>query len=281
MKLLKIISLTVFFVLAGTIFTHSLGSINQDIGRHLKIGEIIWDTHHIPKINLFSYTEPNAPFINHHWLSEVVFYLLSIWIGLKGLIIFKAGILLTALFLLWRAVAQRVEPLSFVIASLGGLLIILDRTDVRPEIFSYLFLAYFLFAIFKSKYSQENTWLYSLPLIQIFWTNMHIYFALGPVLLLLYLIDRFFENIRNSKSEAVDRKQYVNLKIILGLTLLATLINPYGIYGAIAPFTILNSYGYSIVENQSILFLKNYGILLIQINIFLLGTILFWLSYIP
>jgi hypothetical protein len=68
---------------------------------------------------------------------------------------------------------------------------------------------------------------------------------------------------------------------ITGLSLLATLINPNGIQGALAPLTILHGYGYSIVENQSILFLKNYGILLTQINIFLLATILFWLSYVP
>ncbi|MEK7645820.1 MAG: hypothetical protein AAB374_01825 [Patescibacteria group bacterium] len=281
MKVLKIICLIAFFVLAGTIFIHSLDSINQDIGRHLKTGEIIWQTGHVPKINLFSYTEPNIPFINHHWLSEVIFYLLNIYIGLKGLIVFKAGILLVTFWLLWQAVSKKVEPLLFAVAGLTGLLIILDRTDVRPEIFSYLFLAYFLFAIFQAKYSQKYTWLYTAPLVQLAWTNMHIYFILGPTLLLLFLIDRFFENKRNPKSETLNPKQYQNLKAIFVLTLLITLLNPNGIYGAIAPLTILNNYGYSIVENQSILFLKNYGILLTQINIFVLATLLFWLSFIP
>ena len=289
MRLLKLVCLAVFFILTGTVFVHSLGSINQDIGRHLKTGEIIWQTKHVPEVNLFSYTEPNTPFVNHHWLSEVIFYFLNIYIGLKGLIIFKAGILLATFWLLWRAVVKTAEPLPFVIACLAGLLIIQNRTDVRPEIFSYLFLAYFLFAIFQAKYSQKYGWsrlptaiedpryrrtisgLYALPLVQILWTNMHIYFILGPMLLGLFTIDRW---INNDSSWRLVAK-------ITGLSLMATLINPNGIYGALAPLNILNSYGYSIVENQSILFLKNYGVLLTQINIFILATILFWLSYIP
>lgn len=283
MRTIRIISLIVFFALAGAIFVHSLGSINQDIGRHLKTGEIIWQTGHVPKVNLFSYTEPNTPFINHHWLSEVVFYLLNLYIGLKGLIIFKAGLLLVTFLLLWGTISKKVEPLLFTIAGLAGLLIMLGRTDVRPEIFSYLFLAYFLFAIFRAKYPEKSPngdlgagssqikWIYATPLVQLLWTNMHIYFILGPALLGLFAVDRWFNR---------DADWHLVAKIT-GLSILATLINPNFIQGALAPFNILNSYGYSIVENQSILFLKNYGILLTQINIFILATILFWLSYIP
>ncbi|MDP4001712.1 MAG: hypothetical protein Q8P69_01555 [bacterium] len=267
----KFTSLVIFFALAGAVFVHSLGSINQDIGRHLKTGEIIWQTKHVPETNLFSYTEPNVPFVNHHWLSEVVFYILNLFIGLKGLIIFKAGILLATFWLLWRSVAKKVEPLPFIIAGSVGLLVMLDRTDVRPEIFSYLFLAYFLFAIFQAKYSQKYTWLYVTPLVQLVWTNMHIYFILGPALLGLFTIDRWIN--RDPDWPLIAK--------ITGLSLVVTLINPNGIYGALTPFNILNSYGYSIVENQSILFIKNYGILLTRINIFILATILFWLSFIP
>ena len=35
------------------------------------------------------------------------------------------------------------------------------------------------------------------------------------------------------------------------------LVNPYGIKGALYPFTIFQNYGYRIVENQSISFLEN------------------------
>ena len=271
MKILRVLSLLAVFVVAGMAFTHSLGSINQDIGRHLKLGEIVWQTKSVPKTNLFSYTEPNTPFINTHWLSEIVLYLLNLLVGLKGLIVFKAGVLLLTLWFLWQAVAKKVEPWSFAVASLSALFIFQDRTDVRPEIFSYLFLAYFLFAIFRAKYSQKYTWLYAIPLVEVLWVNAHIYFILGPAVLGLFAIDRWVNNDSDWKFIAK----------ITGLSILATCINPNSIYGALAPLTILHSYGYSIVENQSVLFLKNYGILLTQINIFILSTVALWLSFIP
>ncbi|HEX7042381.1 MAG TPA: hypothetical protein VF189_03965, partial [Patescibacteria group bacterium] len=40
-------------------------SFNQDLGMHLTLGRIIWQTHKIPETNLFSYTYPNFSLINH------------------------------------------------------------------------------------------------------------------------------------------------------------------------------------------------------------------------
>ena len=62
------------FVLIGMLSISSLISINQDIGRHIKFGEIIWQTKTVFQVNLVSFTAPDYPFINHHWLSEVIFY---------------------------------------------------------------------------------------------------------------------------------------------------------------------------------------------------------------
>ena len=195
MRYLRWIAIILFFVFVFVLSLHSLNSINQDIGRHLKSGEIIWQTKSVYKTNLFSFTEPNHPFINHHWLSEVVFYLLNGLIGLKGLIVFKAGIIVAAFLLIFQATRKRLSAWAFLAAGIPELLLFSSRTDVRPEMFSYLFLAYFLFAIFRAKYpegasSGETKWLYALPIIQIFWTNMHIYFAIGPGLLFFFLIDR-------------------------------------------------------------------------------------------
>jgi hypothetical protein len=271
MKLLASLSLAVFFVFAGLFVTHTLGSINQDVGRHLKTGQIIWQTHSIPKVNLFSFTEPDSRFINHHWLSEVVFYLLSTLIGLKGLILFKTALLTATCALAYAAVRRHVQPLAFILALIPALIIIFDRTDVRPEIFSYFFLAYFLFSIFRAKYEHDLRWLYGLPIIQILWSNMHIYFAFGPGLLALFAFDRFI----------VNDKLWKRIALLCGICSLITLINPSGLGGALAPFTILAHYGYSIVENQSIFFLKDYGILGLQIDLFILTAVLFLASFMP
>ena len=81
-----------------TVFSwHIITSINTDIGRHIKSGEIIWQTKNVPKTNLFSFTEPDHAFIDHHWLSQIIFYIVDRASGLDGLNILKS-LLITAAF---------------------------------------------------------------------------------------------------------------------------------------------------------------------------------------
>src|SRR3989338_2404017 len=229
MRIFRILALILLFVFFASFLVHGLNSINQDIGRHIKSGQIIWETKQVYKINLFSFTEPDNPFINHHWLSEVAFYGLNNSIGLKGLILFKAAVILLALGLLLASVYSKTGLWPLAVSSLAGFLVFMERTDVRPEIFSYLFLAFFIFAIFKSKNENKYKYLHFLPLVQIFWTNMHIYFAIGPILLLFFTIDRFFEK----------REFFKKTALIFIATSAATFLNPNFIKGALAPLNIL------------------------------------------
>ncbi len=270
MKILRVISLVLLFIFFASFLVHPLYSINQDIGRHLKSGQIIWETKQVYKTNLFSFTEPNNPFINHHWLSEVAFYGLNNAIGLKGLILFKTTVILLAMGLLMASVYSKTRLWPLVLSSLAGFMVFMERTDVRPEIFSYLFLAFFIFAIFKAKNQNQYKWLWFLPVVQVLWTNMHIYFAVGPTLLFFFVIDRFFEK----------REFFKKTALILIATSAATLLNPNFIKGALVPFNILRHYGYSIVENQNIFFLRDYGISLTAINIFEVSLAVLILSFI-
>ncbi len=271
LKTIKITAVVLFFVLIAVIATHSLNSINQDIGRHLKSGQIIWEMKRVYKTNLFSFTEPNFPFINHHWLGEVVLFLLNGLVGLKGLIILKVGLIVATFGLIYQAIRKQVGAWAFLIAGIFGIFVFSSRTDVRPEIFSYLFLAIFLTAIFKAKYEKNYRWLYALPAIQLLWTNMHIYFALGPGLLFLFLIDRLIH-----KDSEFPMQRY--LAIFLAASAV-TLINPNFIKGALEPLNILRNYGYSIEENQSIFLLQDFGIQLKDIFFFQISLVLLIVSF--
>jgi hypothetical protein len=252
---------------------HGLYSINQDIGRHLKMGEIIWQTKSVPDTNLFSYTEPDHEFINHHWLGEVLFYGLNNLVGLKGLIVFKVLINLLSFFVIFWTVRKKSKTWAILFSFFLAVLVFIERTDVRPEIFSYFFLAIFLLAIYKSKYEFNYHWLYLLPIIQLIWVNTHIYFALGPGLLLIYLIDRLVHDRQN-------RAIFKRLGAIFGLVLLVNLFNPNTLAGALEPLTILANYGYTIAENQGIFFLHNYGLSGFEISVFSISAIILFLGFI-
>lgn len=242
--------LALLFGLLAVFLVHNFDSIGQDIGRHLRLGEIIWQTKSVPTTNLFSFTEPDFKFINHHWLSEVIFFGIFNWTGFLGLILFKVIVILFVFLLLFFVAKRYAAFWPLVISFILSIFIFISRTEVRPEIFSFLMLAFYLFALFKAKYEQKHKYLYFLPIAQLFWVNLHIYFFIGPFLILALLVDRL---ITFKFNPGIKR-----IIFVLFLTLMATLVNPAGIHGALLPFNILNEYGYSIVENQTLSFLADF-----------------------
>lgn len=257
-KLLR--RLTVFLVLLtlAVFLIHSASAINQDLGRHLKVGEIIWQTGHVPTTNLFSYTNPNFPFINHHWLSEVTYYLLSVIIGIKGLIIFNAVLILAAFALVWR-LAWRLDYFIFsALAAILGAGLILERTEIRPESFGLFLFALFLVVLDKNK--EKIHWhFWSLTPLTALWVNLHISFVYGLVLIFFFFLDRLWQRRRAvyllAKQKKIER--YIAQVMLLGILAgAASLLNPNGWRGALYPLFIFGNYGYTIVENQSPFFLE-------------------------
>jgi len=87
-----------------------------------------------------------------------------------------------------------------------------------------------------------------LPIFQVLWVNLHLFFAFGPLLVVFFAIDSwvFQKNLK-------EVKRYFLLLAVLGI---ASLINPFFINGALIPLTIFGNFGYRLAENQSIIFLQ-------------------------
>ncbi|MDO8639369.1 MAG: hypothetical protein Q7R53_00450 [bacterium] len=234
-------------------FFHKISSITQDLGRHLLNGQIILQTHSLPKTNFFSFTYPDFPFINSHWLSEVVFYLVFKLSGFDGLLIFTTLIALAAFSFIFFYALKRFGLIPTAITSILYLNILSERTDLRPEILSFLFLSLFMIILYK--YQEKFTkWIFVLPLIEFFWANTHIYFFIGISIVGLFLIDNLIANRKKLK----NKDTFVLALVFFG-SIAASFINPNGIEGALYPLKVFENYGYSIEENQNIFFLESLG----------------------
>ncbi len=247
MKRIKILIIISIFSLLFVEYFHTIYAITQDLGRHLISGQIILQNHSVYKANLFSYTYPNFPFINHHWLSEVIFYLLFKASGFNGLLLLTVLLAASSFALIFfKSLKNNFFALGLVSGlSLG---ILFERTDVRPEIFSFLFLSIFLAILYKFR-EKFTRLIFLLPFIELLWVNMHIYFPIGIILLVFFIIDSIFKN-RSFNS----RYTGIYLIVLVGCVL-ATLLNPNGISGAFYPLSVFQNYGYPIEENQNIFFL--------------------------
>jgi hypothetical protein len=248
-----------------------------DLGRHLMNGKLLLSSSaragtasKILHTNFYSYAAGDTPFINHHWLSGVVYYLVWKLAGFAGLNAFYILLGAIAFLMNWR-IAQKAAGWAFATGVAALMMPILAvRANLRPEIFTLFFCAVFLTLLWKH-YNGEVGFeaLLALPALEVFWVNLHIGFIFGPVFIGAFMLGDLAARAPEGEelgpnpwaSEFYQEKIYLFeqwLKI-LGLTVAATLLNPNGIRGALYPLTIWGNYGIDITENHSIAFLETHG----------------------
>jgi hypothetical protein len=227
-----------------------------DLGRHLSNGrEIINGNFNVLFKNHYSYTLPEKKFINHHWLSGLVFFLIVKTFNFQTLTIFHIFILLIALLFLFKTIKANSSTNLALILTLVAVLIVSHRYDIRPESFGYLFLGYSLwqFTIIKKNKKIRKKQFFLLSLQQLLWVNLHISFVFAIYLSLIFT----FTALLSDKFHPTEKKKLVYLTVTLTLL---SLINPHTYQGLLTPFTIFNDYGYQVLENQDLLFLSKFFI---------------------
>ena len=233
LRSLKILVVVLLLLFYGLFLTHKIDLTQADLGRHLKNGEILFSHPEILKTNFYSYTHPEYPIVNHHWLSGLVFHGIHKLFGFEGLSVFFILLSLATFFLFFGLAAQS----DFRVASLASLIVIpllAERTEIRPEVFTYLFSAIFFFILFQwSRGVLSRRWLLLLVPLQILWVNLHIYLFLGPLMVLVFLPGNL--------------KRFKELGAIFLAVVLVNLLNPAGLKGAFEPFKIFEEYGYRVV----------------------------------
>lgn len=235
-----------FLYLLILLFQKDLSMVG-DLGRHLKLGEVVLNCHCVPQTNLFSYTHPNFPIVNHEWLAEVIFYLTSALFGVDGLLVLKMILVIAAAALIYLVAVKKGSLFWVTVFAFFSITIFSMRFFVLPELFSYLFIGLFLFLIEQYKQTKKTILLWILPLLEICWVNMHIYFIIGIMLYGFFFLETW-----------IRQKKFHQTLFLIGIILtLVTLLNPSGLRGALLPFTFQTNYGFSVEENESPLIILN------------------------
>lgn len=238
-KTLKYLSLFTFLILVVSFLIFPLTDL--DIWMHLVTGKYIVENFEIPKVDIYSYTAFGRPWIDHEWLCQIIFYSFYQWGGYNGLIILRMIIFLVIFSLFFIIVSKKTNYFLALLASFLVLLVSHERFFLRPEVFTLLFVLIYIF-ILEEYQVKPSKLIYLLPILQIFWVNLHGYFLLGIAIPFLFLIGQFLAKRNNLPS----------LLWLLLAVVLVSFINPYTYQGLIYPFKILASLGTasrSVLEN--------------------------------
>lgn len=226
-----------------------INPVTADIGRHITNGELLLGgVTRVLTENFYSFTEPTHPFVNHHWGAGVLFHWVYSALGYSGLSVLNIGLMMGAIWLLVTASSNHKDRNLFLIPIFLLAPLLAYRTEVRPEGFSYLFLAIFYYVIAKWRNGLIKTTYAAglLAVVQLIWVNTHIYFVFGLATVAAFGIEAL---VSGNKAQA---KQFF---MLMGLLTAVSMINPFLLNGLLAPFLIFKEYGYRVAENQSVFFM--------------------------
>lgn len=205
MTYLIVIVTFILFAIKGQVF------IDPDFGWHIKTGEYISKSG-IPRTDIFSYTMPSFPWIDHEWLTNYLMFKAMEHIEYLGLaFIFSLLALLSLIASV--GIPNNINKRIVFIITAG---VIFPAFGIRPQVISWLFLAILTIFLYR-----ENFWKkykLFLPVLFLIWVNLHGAFASGIVILGFFIL---FKTIRK-------RSIIIDYYIVFFLCLVATLINPYG-----------------------------------------------------
>jgi hypothetical protein len=202
---------------------------DPDMWWHLKTGEIIWNTHHIPTVDTFSYTTHNHSYVPHEWLAQLSIYGAWRFGGYTGMMLWLC--LFGSLLLITGYILCSVYSGNAKVAFLGAMAIWLLSTvglSIRPQMIGYLFLICELLILHWGK-TRSSRWFLALPPLFVVWVNCHGSFFLGLVVAGIVLACSFLEfRMGLLMSEKWESPRRMMLAGALALSAAALFINPIG-----------------------------------------------------
>lgn len=214
-----------------------------DLWIFMAMARYILSTLSFPQVNFFSYTAPDYPIIDHEWIPGIFFYGLHAIGGMVLLYIVKTAIIVITFVILYRlAIRRGTLP---VLSSLAVIVCIVHANgnlyfDVRPYLFTYLFVALFLYVLDQYSRSRDLRMIIAIPPLIWIWVNSHGAFVLSFVLLSIYIVTLCVRNASEIRSgEKVDWRQMKEISAVMVISAALTFLNPYGTRLLLYPFSFL------------------------------------------
>jgi len=212
--------------LFAIVYTYTNVFPDPDLWGRLSIGALFFQNGRFPYHDVFSYTVPHARWVDHEWLTGLVFYQILTRFGETGFLVFKYLMMLGIFALLFR-LHRKVYRVSTLYA-FYALLALVDiysvglYATVRSHIFSFLFFLVELYLLERVRLGQQKkVSLWPIIPMLVLWGNMHGGVAMGLLLLACY-------GLGEAILQRNPRAGFCHWGMAIGSFLLLGFLNPYG-----------------------------------------------------
>ncbi len=263
--------------------------MDTDLWWHLRTGQLIWERGDVPRSDWFLFSDSNRPWIDLHWGFQLLVALLYSLSGVELITLLKAFVISAAVGVGWFASGRDLPAWFKAAVWIPALICISGRGYERPEIFSQLFLALWLWVAFRVEH--QPRWIWALPVIQVLWVNCHSLFALGLVIGACFAVDYFLRAVFHGRFGLEPLPAILPPRLITAAGAacgFAALINPYLLDGALFPLVVYRKfsaeqefYSARIGEFQRPFnFLMQYGFVNIYLNAEILLALIAIISFV-
>lgn len=225
--------------LFASLFILAAREINDpDFWWHLKAGQYMVEIGSVPHSDIFSFTSQGKEWVTHEWLSEVIIYLLYLAGSYALLIVVFAGLVTCAFAIAFLRCQSRPYIAGFAI--LFAALATAPTWGVRPQMLSFLLTSIFLLLLDRYRSGRDSKLVFILVPLMILWVNLHSGFAVGLVLIGIYLFVIVVEQVQ-MPSALFSWRPIRDLSLVFILALGSVVLNPNGPRMYSYPFETLTS----------------------------------------
>jgi len=239
MKLIHFLLPRIEYILFAAIFWgiaangHRILNFDGDLPRHILTGRLILQTHRVSSTDIFSFRTVGYPSIPHEWLSQVLFARIYDWLGLDGIVLISALIIMLTWSIIYYE-ALRTSNSFFAALIFTALAVGAGQIHVlpRPHILTYILTAIWIALVERINEHKPRGW-WPLPLVMLLWANLHGMFVIGILIWGIYLAGDFLDHPTRAWFSSAKAKALMTGG---ALSLVTTFFSPSGpnIWAAIA-----------------------------------------------
>ncbi len=157
----------------------SVPLLDGDVWWHLRAGETVLDTGHVPAVDAWTIVGEGMRWISQDWLTNSIMAAVVRAGGGSGMTLLSllfAALVVVAVALLWAAIGRRVPRVGW-LARIGWLTLALivagPIAGVRVQTIDLLMTALAAWVLWSYLADRRARWLVALPLISVAWVNLH------------------------------------------------------------------------------------------------------------
>jgi hypothetical protein len=204
---------------------HRILNFDGDLPRHILTGDLILQTHYVSTTDIFSFRTVGYPSIPHEWLSQVLFAGIYDWLGLDGIVLITALIIMLTWSIVYYEALRKSNSffaaMIFTVLAVGAAQI---HVLPRPHILTYILTATWIALLEHINEHRLRVW-WPLPLVMLLWVNLHGMFVIGIFIWGIYLVGDFLDHPSKAWFGSVEAR---TLMIGGALSLVTTLFSPSG-----------------------------------------------------